>query len=399
MKKILFITSRNIVNTCGELRLIKGRTQALNEKWNIKTDFFAFVNKNKSKRKMEEIGFDSSLKTTYFNKYNIIKQFLLFKNEIIKKIENDKNIGLIIISGVFPMNIAKALKKNFPHLKIVIDIHGANEELIEYKTNNKIKNAIRTVIYKYMQYYLDKTLKYVDGILVVSTALGDYISKTFYESKNKKFYKIPCGSNSNGFSIEKYNELRSKWRKELDINDEILFIYSGGISPWQSIDEVVEVYDYIIKNLKLKSKLLIMSQDYEKLKYLKNNRQDIIIKGFKFEQVQDVLYSGDFAFLLRADTITNNVAFPNKFLEYIQSNMTIICSKFVYDLKDIVEDYQIGILYDKCDGDLTKNVSEFINIRKSNLIDNAKCTKINAIIGDSNYQNTLQNLVNDFLKI
>ncbi len=42
MKKILFITSRNIISTCGELRLIKNRANVLKEAYGYTTDFIAY---------------------------------------------------------------------------------------------------------------------------------------------------------------------------------------------------------------------------------------------------------------------------------------------------------------------------------------------------------------------
>ena len=39
MKKILFITNRNALTTCGALRLIKNRAEALFEDYGIASDF------------------------------------------------------------------------------------------------------------------------------------------------------------------------------------------------------------------------------------------------------------------------------------------------------------------------------------------------------------------------
>ena len=42
MKKILFVTSRNIISTCGELRLIKNRANVLKEEYGYTTDYIAY---------------------------------------------------------------------------------------------------------------------------------------------------------------------------------------------------------------------------------------------------------------------------------------------------------------------------------------------------------------------
>ena len=63
MKKILFVTTRNVVTTCGELRLIKNRAESLYKDYGYVTDYLALVTK-KDMSKREDMGFDSTL--TYF---------------------------------------------------------------------------------------------------------------------------------------------------------------------------------------------------------------------------------------------------------------------------------------------------------------------------------------------
>jgi len=90
-----------------------------------------------------------------------------------------------------------------------------------------------------------------------------------------------------------------------------------------------------------KCKLLILSFDVKKLSHLQND-ESITIDSISASMVKDVLCAGDFAFLLRDNIITNNVAFPNKFLEYISSGMKIITTPYVYDIASMVEEYQLG---------------------------------------------------------
>ena len=69
-KRILFITNRNIINTCGELRLIKNRAETLYSSFGFSTDFVVFTNKKRNNPEAIHSGgtlksFEYSLKNPF----------------------------------------------------------------------------------------------------------------------------------------------------------------------------------------------------------------------------------------------------------------------------------------------------------------------------------------------
>ena len=50
--------------------------------------------------------------------------------------------------------------------------------------------------------------------------------------------------------------------------------------------------------------------------------------------------------MLRDDYATNNYAFPNKFLEYIGSGLRVIATPYVYDVRDYIKEFNIGLITD-----------------------------------------------------
>ena len=54
MKRLLMITSRNILTSCGELRLIKNRAEYLYKDYNVATDFITFGISSRLKSKRRE---------------------------------------------------------------------------------------------------------------------------------------------------------------------------------------------------------------------------------------------------------------------------------------------------------------------------------------------------------
>lgn len=366
MRKILFITSRNIINTCGELRLIKNRVQVFYNEWGIKTVFYALVNRDKLKKPRENIGSDSEVRVFSYTTENFIDFFLTlnaFKKAVYEYLKADNETWAVILSGYLPGDIAKHINRYFPNIKIIVDIHGANEELIEFPRETLNFLNINKLIYKAVEYNLQKQLKFADSIFVVSQALQEHIINKFSGCKDKKFYIIPCGARKQNIDFAKVRLLRKRWRNELGVADDtILFVYSGGISPWQSIDKAVEIFDKSRRGINKKARLLIMSNNIDRLPFIKN-REEIIARSFQFDLVPDVLKAGDVALLLREDKITNRVAFPNKFIEYVLSGMCIICSKYLCDPAQYTDQYNLGIVYDGNDELLIESLNKVLKTR------------------------------------
>ena len=139
--KILFVTSRNIVNTCGELRLIKNRTKTLYEEYGIRLDFFALKSDKVLKQFQEPIGCESTLRLfTYPKNFPVclLSANNKMKKELGKTLKNNNYI-CAILSGANVLSLMDHIRAILPSIKIFVDIHGAYEELIEFK-RNKCRN-------------------------------------------------------------------------------------------------------------------------------------------------------------------------------------------------------------------------------------------------------------------
>ena len=75
------------------------------------------------------------------------------------------------------------------------------------------------------------------------------------------------------------------------------------------------------------------------------DEKSVIIDSYSPNELVHALRAGDFAFLLRKNSKTNNVAFPNKFLEYVQSGMRIITTPYVYEIARQVKKFDIGYIW------------------------------------------------------
>jgi hypothetical protein len=381
--KILFITSRNAYSTCGELRLIKNRAITLKEEFGITTDFILFKHKKILKKRQEILPYSSFDMLTY-GLFSYVSTFRKLNQKILTKIRENK-YQCVILSGIGMPRIVKKIKEQEPSLKCIVDIHGAYEELIEFTTNSFIKNIFRKIFYRVAKHGERKYFKYFDGYLAVSHALETYIKRE-YKIKNNTFFIVPCAISN---SIPKQEELvnkRNESRHHYHVtDDEILFIYSGGVSPWQNIRESVELFKTISKHITYKCKMLILSGDLAAIK--KYESENVQIDSLSADNVQNVICAGDYAFMLRGDFITNNVAFPNKFLEYVSCGMDVIATPYVYDVKDYIKEYNLGIVVPD---NISETNWEYFD-RETKYPDNYEGRK--RLIEHTSFKNTLKPLV------
>lgn len=341
MKKILFITSRNIINTCGELRLIKNRAETLYDKYKVSSDFFVYTNKNAIKN--EEInagGFLNVFKWSAKNPFSVVLKYLKLKQNIYNLL-NKNNYDYIIVSGNFVLPLIKFIKNHFK-IHTFVDMHGASEELIEFKGKSFFKKILRKFLFKYFKHNERKYIKYFDSILSVTHSLSDYINLEYGVKKHTLI--VPCALNKTDLNIEEIFKNRKDAREKYNLNDsDILFVYSGGVSPWQCIEKSVEIFENIKKfDYDNRCKLLILSSDIDYIQ--KFSKQYIMIDSLNPDELVKILPAGDFAFMIRDNYITNNVAYPNKFLEYVSSGMKVITTPYVCDITKQVQNYDLGYI-------------------------------------------------------
>ena len=88
------------------------------------------------------------------------------------------------------------------------------------------------------------------------------------------------------------------------------------------------------------------------------------------------------------------MAFPNKFLEYVQSGMHIIATPFVYEIAQQIKDYSLGILYN-LDGNI-KGIVDYLNNDSTNKSEYSP-RLINEVLNYNSFENRLPALVSDII--
>lgn len=181
-----------------------------------------------------------------------------------------------------------------------------------------------------------------DYRIAVSAQLIEYW-KNSYGYNEINHIVIPCTLNSNfdpGFPDEKKI---AYIRKELDFSaDDILLVYSGSTAGWQSFALVKNFLQKAISS-NPRVKVLFLSGTDVNIEELKKEFPGKVKNKFvEHKQVQDYLFTCDYGILLREPTITNKVAAPTKFAEYLSAGLAVLISENIGDYSLFVRQHKCG---------------------------------------------------------
>lgn len=246
----------------------------------------------------------------------------------------------IIGRSVFATQLALRAKRKNKIKKVVYDGRAAvKAEWEEYNviTNKDLLNSI---------FELEKQcVLQADYRISVSQSLVTYWEQKFnYKYRNHVI--IPCTINSVFESIAITNETVLKNRKALGFsNKDVVFVYSGSVAAWQSIRLMIDFIKTVLQKNTL-HKMLFLSELTPEIQQLKTDfPHQVQCKKVLSNEVPQILVSCDYGLLIREHSITNQVASPVKFAEYLACGLDVIISDQIGDYSNFVQEKNCGFLY------------------------------------------------------
>ncbi len=244
----------------------------------------------------------------------------------------------IIARNVIATNMALRLRKSGVINKVCFDGRGAMAaEWKEYEMNlpDQWKRTIDAME--------NKAVTESDFRIAVTAELVHFWQRT-YQYKLTDHIVVPCTVNS-AFVVKNnlQNTITSK-RTELglDLND-IVFAYSGSTSGWQSF-KTLELFLSPLLTAHKHFKIIFLAQQEDSIDSLKKKfPQQVLQQWVAHKEVTKILTACDFGILIREQTITNQVASPTKFAEYLASGLPVIISQNLGDYSAFVKTHQCGI--------------------------------------------------------
>ncbi len=162
--------------------------------------------------------------------------------------------------------------------------------------------------------------------------------------ETKKIYNREIKVIPNGINLERFENLsRDKIRQKLEIKDEKIILFVGGLKPVKGLQYLIEAMD-IIKKKEPEAKLILIGEgeerkNLEKLVKKLNLKNNVIFVGkVPNEKVPEYLVAADIFVL---SSISEG--FPNTILEAMASGLSIVATK-VGGLAEIIKDGKNGFL-------------------------------------------------------
>lgn len=233
----------------------------------------------------------------------------------------------VIARNTFACRLVVKLKKFFPKQKVVYDVRGlVVDEAREY---NLFPDYVNANIEKWER----DNLKKADKILVVTEQMIPNLIQMAQISSDK-FLTIPC-------NLDFDTRLAPSFPEDSD-SEMIKVCFSGGVGGWQSFNLLSRFIELVLDSRSdVKFTLLTrMNPEIEELirKY-GNNKIDC--KWVSSEEVGSILMSCDYGLIIREKSITNSVARPTKYAEYLNHGLKIIATDSMA-ISDEIEKFSLG---------------------------------------------------------
>jgi glycosyltransferase involved in cell wall biosynthesis len=154
---------------------------------------------------------------------------------------------------------------------------------------------------------------------------------------------IPC---TLGHDLERPHGASNDLRAQLGWSpDDLVLVYSGSTVGWQSLQLQTRMLADMLATDE-RSRVLFLSQDDPHIRLLEERFPGRVARRWvPHTQVHEALSACDVGLLVREPSVTNRVASPTKFAEYLSAGLKVLVSEGLGDLAPLVRDEKLGWVY------------------------------------------------------
>lgn len=183
-----------------------------------------------------------------------------------------------------------------------------------------------------------------DVRLAVSEQLVNYW-QTQYGYSSREHVVIPCTLNSDFSRLQINPDSEKQARSHYGFKEEdFILAYSGSTAGWQSFGLVKPfLQHYLAKGEKYKA--LFLAKDEPNIRQLQEEFPGQVHQVWvPHPEVPSVLAACDLGILIREQTVTNKVASPTKFAEYLAAGLPVAISENLGDYSQFVSNHHCGFI-------------------------------------------------------
>ena len=232
---------------------------------------------------------------------------------------------------------AAKLKRRDKRLRILLDVRGASEGEASYA------GWLRGYVKRRSRRQLEEAMAGADAVNVVSRRLLEHLCQEGLVQSQLLTSVVPCCVNTSDFYFSPRR--RQARREELGLQDKFVVCYSGAMRRWQRPDAIAAAFA-AIRGAMPDAHLLVLTKEAflieEHLGSAGVASRDVTIRSAAHEDVATYLMAADLGVLLREDNLTNRVACPVKFSEYLRCGLPVLLTEHIGDLGALVNRERLG---------------------------------------------------------
>lgn len=219
------------------------------------------------------------------------------------------------------------VKRKKPY-QIFLWIQGIWPEESYMRNKSKLRRYIISFIEK-------QAIQKADFLFMVSNAMKAHYERK-YHLKLYNDYIMPCFNST--LTTQKFE--KSRYEKNV-------FVYAGGLQPWQCVNKMVCLYKELEKSEMALELRFFTSATEEAKNLLKNcGIKNYTVKYLKQDDLDKELLKAKFGFVLREDEPVNNVSTPTKISTYLSQGVIPIITDAIYDFSTKSKDMKYCICLD-----------------------------------------------------
>jgi hypothetical protein len=216
----------------------------------------------------------------------------------------------------------------FPYLcfvsnsKLVLDTHGAQPEEFIYSNE-----YFKSLLFGFFEYVAFRKIK---RMVYVSVGMKRHFNGKYRGIREELVYPINASVRRSSGDLEK-DRVNACARLGMDPAGKIV-LYSGGLQPWQCIEDVKRFFASICN---LRGVQLVFLTPYvdDAKKLLSGIEGNVKICFASGDELKDYYLAADYGVIFREGSVVNEVACPTKLIEYLQFGLVpVLTTPLVGDI-------------------------------------------------------------------
>lgn len=259
------------------------------------------------------------------------------------------NIELVHARSHVPARMALALKRRFG-LKFIFDVRGLMAD--EYvDAGHWQKDSIYYSITKASE---RKALAAADGVVTLTGAIWPFLEKSDGLRGREVVHEVvPCCADLSLFTFDP--EARARVRKDLNVEDRFVLVYSGSIDGWYLTEEMADFFVTLREREPRAHLLWLTTGSHERIRNLMQQRglteKDFTVYAAAPRAVAAYLSASDAGLAFIKPCFSKLASSPTKYAEYLACGLPLVINRGVGDSDSLGEEHKVAAMVDKFTSD------------------------------------------------